>query len=211
MTDRKGYTPHRYSSKDQMHIWVQQAINGDQKAFTKLFEKFKPIMYWKVKKRFPNENVEFYEDEVLMFLGRIFGSDINKFDRSKAQFDTWITHCFDMHMIGIGRRKKQVSTTPIDDMYKPSDDGVMEYPIPDNGSVTQNLLNANISFRRLTRLLLTHLTKKETKILLDKYWYGYDDREIEARNGLHYKCAWYQTKRALTKARQVLEFEDYVI
>ena len=202
---RKGFTKHRYFSKEQMHEYVQQAIDGNQQAFTKLFERFKPIMYNNIKKRFPGEQVEFYEDEILMFFGRMFTKDISKFDPTKAQFDSWLTHCFTMHMNGIRRRKKQVYTKPIDEVYKPKDDDYQEFPIPDTGTTTQNLLESTLSFRRIARLLLTHLTKKEARILLDKFWYGYDDREIEARHNLAYKTAWYNWSRAAVKAREILK------
>ena len=203
---RKGFTTLRYYSKEQMHEYVEQAKQGDQRAYKMLFERFKPIMYNIAKRRmFYANNVEEIEDEVLMFLGRMFTKDIHKFDRSKAQFDSWLTNCFNMHLNGIPKRKKRVEITTIDEIYRPKDDGYQEYPVAADDTDTLNFLNSTSSFIRICRILLTHLDKRTVGLVIDKFWYGLKDRELEDKYDICYKGAWNQYSRALVKCKAVLE------
>jgi DNA-directed RNA polymerase specialized sigma24 family protein len=206
MAKRKGFTKHRYFTKDKMHELVDQAIGGDQTAYRLLFERFKPIMYSIAKKRMYNaKNVDDIEDEVLIFLGRMFTKNIHKFDKSKAQFDTWLTHCFNMHLNTIPRRKKRVELTTIDDLYGPNEDDYREYPIPEDGKDTTNLINGTMSFTRICRILLTHVDKPSVKIVMDKFWYGLNDKELTIKYNLAKNTAWSKYTRALVKCRAVLE------
>ena len=100
-----------YFTVDDTQLFVERAKKGDQKSVTKLFNKFKPILYSKIKNTtLVNLSKEEMEDEVLIFLGRIFTKELSKFDEGKASFGSWLTHCFNNHIISINRRKRRVYT-----------------------------------------------------------------------------------------------------
>jgi RNA polymerase sigma factor (sigma-70 family) len=186
---------------------VEQAKNGDQKAITKLFNKYKPILYNIIKNSTVNLSKEEYEDEVLTFLGRIFSKDIHKFDESKSNFNSWMTFCFKRHIISIPKRKKQIHTNSIEDLST-TDDGNMEYNIKSNFDFETFVETP--SFISIARLLLTNLPKKQASILVDKYWYDLHDREIEAKHNLPYKTAWAQTKKAIRNLLKKVNKNDYI-
>jgi len=105
-----GTSPYTFLTVDETTEMVNRAKEGDQRAFTKLFDRFKPIMYTIIRRRCPGQSHEFYEDEVVSFLGDILGRKIDQFDRSKSQFSSWVTFCFNNWINSIPKRKKRIET-----------------------------------------------------------------------------------------------------
>jgi len=208
---RRQINAEKRLSREKTHELVELAKAGDQRAFNKLFAKYKPILFTIAKKRMFNAEYEDIEDEIIHFLGDLFSLRLDQFDSSIAIFDTWVTRCFHNHLNSIPGRKKRVSATSLNEIYIRTQDEVVEYSIPDESTAqTANILNSTPSFRRLARVLLTHLTKLEASVIVMKFWYGYSDKEIEAHHQIPTGTAWYRQKRAIVKLRKKVRIEEYL-
>ena len=204
-------SPEKRLSRQETHDMVELAKGGDQRAFNKLFAKYKPILFTVAQKRMFNADFEDIEDEVIHFLGELFSRQLDKFDPSIAIFDTWVTRCFHNHLNSIPGRKKRVNATSLNEIYIRTNDEVVEYAIPDeNMTQTANMLNGTPSFRKLARMLLTHLTKLEASVIVMKFWYGYSDKEIEDHHQIPTGTAWYRQKRAIVKLKKKVRIEEYL-
>jgi RNA polymerase sigma-70 factor, ECF subfamily len=211
MKNRKGWTKSLYLSDEEINELVTKAQEGDQRAFTKLFQRYKPILYKVGMQNMFNASDEDVEDEISTFMASIFTKYINTFDRSKAKFDTWITFCFRNQLKTIGKRKKRIKGTSLDEVYGKQWDDHVEYEVHDtSNTVTKNMINATPSFRKIARVMLTHLTKLEATVLVDKYWYGLNDTEIEEKLNIPKGTAWYRKKCAVAKLRKHIRIEDYI-
>ena len=208
---RRQIKPEKRLTKEETHNYVKEAINGNQRAFDRLFAKYKPIMFVIAQKRMFNASFDEIEEEVVHFLGEMFSRKLELFDEKKASFDTWITRSFYNWLASIPGRKKRIEASSLQDIYVKDTDTVVEYSIPDKGSsITSNTLNSTPSFRKMARLFLTHLTKLEASVLVMKYWYGYSDKEIEAHHQIPTGTAWYRQKRAIVKLRKKVHIDEYI-
>ena len=129
MGERKGITKALYLKDEEINELVRQAQEGDQRAFSKLYQRYKPILYTVGKKVMFHASPEDIEDEISTFMASIFTKYINTFDRSKAKFDTWITFCFKNQLKTIPKRKKRIQGTSLDEVYGKQWDDYVEYQI----------------------------------------------------------------------------------
>lgn len=189
-----------YFSTDDTHSLVEKAKNGNQDAITKLFYKFKPILYNKIKgNTLVDMSHEEMEDEVIIFLTRLFVRDINKFDEEKASFGSWVSHCFNNHIRSTLKRKKQVYTTGLDDLAKTNKDGEsFEWNIKDEDVDILGYVD-RVRFITIVRLLYTVLDATEVRLIVDKYFYGYTEKEAEIRAGVTARTGNQRIKRAMRK------------
>jgi len=199
----KGYF---YFSTDETHSLVEKAKNSDQKSITKLFNKFKPILYNKIKNNsLVDLSHEEMEDEVLVFLTRIFTKELDKFDKSKASFGSWLSHCFNNHIISINKRKKKVYTTGLDDMSKSGKDGdVMEWNIKDTTFNIEKYTD-RVPFITIVRMLYTVLDPTEVRLIIDRYFYGFTEKEAEIRAGVTARTCNQRIKRAMKKLHKKVD------
>ena len=182
---------------DETDIFVEKSKNGDQKSVTKLFNKFKPILYNKIKNTtLVNLSKEEMEDEVLIFLTRILTKDLSKFDKLKSSFGSWLTHCFNNHILSINRRKKRVITTSIDDISTQTkwDSEDKTYDQTDK-----------VPFITLVRLLYKELDPLEVRMVIDKYVYGYTEKEIEEKHDITPRTCNQRIKRAMRRLNKKID------
>lgn len=192
MSNRKGFTPHKYSTHEEDKIQIELALGGSERAFSHLFRRFKPIMYSVCKRRFKHMSVEDIEDEVLMFFGKIF-TKLDLYDPEKATFATWITFCWHNHMNSMNRKKKTVSTKSIEDMYNYDDDDTRTWDPVEEGLDTARFVDINMSYIAIYKMMLRVLTKKEAKFAIAQFYHGMNTTESEKYSkitrgsGAHYR------------------------
>ena len=203
---RKGFTKHIYIDDIEVHELVELAKTGDRRSIDKLFRRYKPIMYSLAKKRYPKYSVQDLEDEVLLFLGRIFSRDILLFDVSKYKFSTWISFCFRNHLISISRRKKRVPSTYIDDMYK-EDDRPFDIEDP---SQSPYKFAENIPFIKIARILISTIGSVDTRLILMRHWYGESAKNCEEAVGYPRGTYKYYERKAFKKINEYFEKEDFL-
>jgi RNA polymerase sigma factor (sigma-70 family) len=195
-----------YFTTDETHSLVEKARKGDQRSVTKLFNKFKPIMYKKIKNStIVDLSPEEMEDEVLIFLTRIFTKELDKFDKDKASFGSWLTHCFNNHILGIPRRKRKVYTTGLDDMSKNGKDGdTIEWNIKDTTFQIEKYTD-RVPFITIVRMLYTVLDSTEVRLIVDRYFYGFTEKEAEIRAGVTARTCNQRIKRAMKKLHKKVD------
>jgi RNA polymerase sigma factor (sigma-70 family) len=200
-----------YFTTDETHSLVEKSKKGDQKSITKLFNKFKPILYNKIKNTtIVDLSKEEMEDEVLVFLTRIFMKELDKFDSSKASFGSWLSHCFNNHMLGINKRKRRVYTTGIDDMSVSGKDGEsLEWNIKDD-TYDIDKMTDRVPFITLVRLLYKELSPLEVRMVVDKYVYGYTEKEIEEKHNITPRTCNQRIKRAMKRLNKKVNKSFFV-
>ena len=188
---------------------VVLAKSGDRKAIELLFKKFKPILYSKIKSTtYVDLSHEEMEDEVLVFLTRILTRDIDKFDKTKATFGSWMTACFNNHILGIPHRKKRVNLDSIDDMSISKDGDWVEYPIKDESFSVERL--TGIPFITIVRMLYEHLDETQVRLIVEKYWYGSSSKDAEKKAGVPHGTCAQRIKRALKVINKHINKNDYI-
>jgi len=203
---RKGYTKHIYVDDEEVHRLVELAKSGDRRSIDILFRKYKPIMYSLAKKRYSKYSPQDIEDEVLLFLGRIFSRDILLFDVDKSKFSTWITFCFGNHLISISRRKKRIPQTYIDDIHKEDD---RPFDIEDLSQSSSNF-SEKIPFIKIARILISILGVVDTRLIILRHWYGESAKNCEKAVGYPRGSYKYYERKAFKKINQTLEKEDFL-
>ena len=199
-----------YFSVDETQSLVDKAKVGDQEAITKLFNKFKPILYNKIKNTtFVELSKEEMEDEVLVFLTRIFMKDLDKFDNTKSTFGSWLTFCFNNHILGIKRRKRSVYTTGLDDMAIVKDGDVLEWNVKDE-SYDADSVTEKIPFITLVRLLYTELSPLEVRMIVDKYVYGFTEKQIEEKHNITPRTCNQKIKRAMKRLHKKVDTKFFI-
>ena len=98
----------KYNSSEEDEELVKEYLNGNPRAFTPLFKKYKPIFFTNAIKWYGNNNYnnEEIEDMAMEFLGRI-SSKLHLYDSEKSIFGTWITNSMKNFMIECHRRRSR--------------------------------------------------------------------------------------------------------
>ena len=103
----------QYNSSEEEKELVKKYLNGDTRAFTPLFKRYKPIFFTNVIKWYGNNNYnnEEIEDMAMEFLGRI-SSKLHLYDSEKSIFGTWITNSMRNFIIECHKRKGRQKRIP---------------------------------------------------------------------------------------------------
>lgn len=121
------------SSKEDV-ILVERAVNGDEKAYEKIVEKYKRALYFHVLKIVRDSDV--IEDLVQEIFTKAFGN-IRSYNADYA-FSTWLYRIATNHSIDF-LRKKKLKTYSIDEPIS-TKEGDMQVEIPDNSFEADQVL-----------------------------------------------------------------------
>lgn len=96
---------------------VNQALNGDQRAYTKLLELYRDPLYFMIK-RMVNNNDD-AEDLTIETFGKAFKMLINYLP--KYAFSTWLFKIGSNHCIDFMRKQNKIKTLSIDNAFEDKD------------------------------------------------------------------------------------------
>lgn len=136
MPDNKA--PHskveKSESSKQDYILVQKALEGNEKAYQKLVDKYNRAMYFHILKMVRNQDI--IEDLIQEVFMKAF-DNLSSYNSDFA-FSTWLYRIATNHSIDY-LRKKKLQTYSID---QPVDgkDGEMQVELPDNESETDDYI-----------------------------------------------------------------------
>ena len=180
----------QYNSSEEEKELVKKYLNGDTRAFTPLFKRYKPIFFTNVIKWYGNNNYnnEEIEDMAMEFLGRI-SSKLHLYDSEKSIFGTWITNSMKNFMIEYHRRKGRQKRIP--NQKKISFDEVITEP-----SINEIYKNIEIkSYRKLIKMMVESLGSDDTRIFNEIFLKGRTQSEVAREMGIGYSTLEYRVKR----------------
>ena len=187
MRIRKGYKPVKYLTHEEDKALVLEAIDGNEKAYNKLAQKYKPILYTAAKRRLPQADEEDLEDIVMAVMGNTFVK-IRQYDPEKSKFFTWMIACLHNYVNCIPKKKKTVQTQP----YGVGADSSQFFEA-DNTDILQNIDREQVV--KLVRLLVAKLPEDISKAISLKYFKGYSHEEIAQEIGCDINIVWYKLKK----------------
>ena len=180
----------QYNSSEEEKELVKKYLNGDTRAFTPLFKRYKPIFFTNVIKWYGNNNYnnEEIEDMAMEFLGRI-SSKLHLYDSEKSIFGTWITNSMKNFMIEYHRRKGRQKRIP--NQKKISFDEVITEP-----SINEIYKNIEIkSYRKLIKMMVESLGSDDTRIFNEIFLKGRTQSEVAREMGIGSSTLEYRVKR----------------
>tara|TARA_R110002020_G_scaffold138469_2_gene308500 strand:+ start:3093 stop:3686 length:594 start_codon:yes stop_codon:yes gene_type:complete len=180
----------QYNSSEEEKELVKKYLNGDTRAFTPLFKRYKPIFFTNVIKWYGNNNYnnEEIEDMAMEFLGRI-SSKLYLYDSKKSIFGTWITNSMRNFMIEYHKRKGRQKRIP--NQKKISFDEVITEP-----SVNEIYKNIEIkSYRKLIKMMVESLGSDDTRIFNEIFLKGRTQSEVAREMGIGASTLEYRVKR----------------
>lgn len=180
----------QYNSSEEEKELVKKYLNGDTRAFTPLFKRYKPIFFTNVIKWYGNNNYnnEEIEDMAMEFLGRI-SSKLHLYDSEKSIFGTWITNSMRNFIIECHKRKGRQKRIP--NQKKISFDEVITEP-----SINEIYKNIEIkSYRKLIKMMVESLGSDDTRIFNEIFLKGRTQSEVAREMGIGYSTLEYRVKR----------------
>jgi RNA polymerase sigma factor (sigma-70 family) len=180
----------QYNSSEEEKELVKKYLNGDTRAFTPLFKRYKPIFFTNVIKWYGNNNYnnEEIEDMAMEFLGRI-SSKLHLYDSEKSIFGTWITNSMKNFMIEYHRRKSRQKRIP--DQKKISFDEIITEP-----SINEIYKNIELkSYKKLIKMMIESLGSDDTRIFNEIFLKGRTQSEVAREMGIGYSTLEYRVKR----------------
>jgi len=180
----------QYNSSEEEKELVKKYLNGDTRAFTPLFKRYKPIFFTNVIKWYGNNNYnnEEIEDMAMEFLGRI-SSKLHLYDSEKSIFGTWITNSMRNFMIEYHKRKGRQKRIP--NQKKISFDEVITEP-----SINEIYKNIEIkSYRKLIKMMVESLGSDDTRIFNEIFLKGRTQSEVAREMDIGTSTLEYRVKR----------------
>jgi len=182
------------SPKAQLDIeLVQRAIEGDQKAYAELLERYRDAIYFTLLKMVNNASDA--EDLTIEAFGKAF-KNIRQYTANYA-FSTWLFKIASNNAIDF-MRKKKLNNVSIDDGLSESDIAPVnirsEQPTPEETLITaQKIL--------MLRSIVAKLKPRYRKLVELRYFYEYSYEEISSETGLPIGTV----KAQLFRARELLQ------
>ena len=204
MKERKGYKAPRYTTHAQDKELVKSALDGNQKSYNILVQKYKPILFTAAKRRLPNKGVEDLEDIVMIVMGTAFVR-INQYNPEKSLFFTWIVACLHNYVSSIPAQKKRIVADSLEDIYPSNADSedVIEYSIPDEDPFDQVMDREQMA--KLVRLLVDKLPEKYSTVIKLRYFKDLTYKEIGEELGCDAREVEYKLRLAKNQLKKLSE------
>ena len=182
------------SSKAQLDIeLVQQAINGDQRAYAELMERYRDAIYYMLLKMV--NNAADAEDLAIEAFGKAF-KNIRQYTANFA-FSTWLFKIASNNAIDF-MRKKKLNNVSIDETLRDTDAIPVnirsEQPTPEESLITEQKIV-------MLRSLVSKLKPRYRKLVELRYFYEYSYEEISEEMNLPIGTV----KAQLFRARELLQ------
>ncbi len=182
------------SSKAQLDVeLVQQAVDGDQKAYAELMERYRDAIYYMLLKMV--NNAADAEDLTIEAFGKAF-KNIKQYTANFA-FSTWLFKIASNNAIDF-MRKKKLNNVSIDDTLRDSDTMPVnirsEQPTPEESLISEQKI-------LMLRSVVAKLKPRYRKLVELRYFYEYSYEEISEEMGLPIGTV----KAQLFRARELLQ------
>jgi len=182
------------SSKAQLDVeLVDQAINGDQKAYSELMERYRDAIYFMLLKMVNNASDA--EDLTIEAFGKAF-RNIRQYTANFA-FSTWLFKIASNNAIDFMRKKKLVNIS-IDETLRDTDAMPInirsEQPTPEESMISEQKIV-------MLRSIVSKLKPRYRKLVELRYFYEYSYEEISEEMGLPIGTV----KAQLFRARELLQ------
>ena len=182
------------STKAQLDVeLVQQAIDGDQKAYAELMERYRDAIYYMLLKMVNNTSDA--EDLAIEAFGKAF-KNIRQYTANFA-FSTWLFKIASNNAIDF-MRKKKLNNVSIDETLRDADAIPVnirsEQPTPEESMISEQKIV-------MLRSIVAKLKPRYRKLVELRYFYEYTYEEISAEMGLPIGTV----KAQLFRARELLQ------
>ena len=182
------------STKAQLDIeLVQNAINGDQRAYSELMERYRDAIYFMLLKMV--NNTADAEDLTIEAFGKAF-KNIRQYTANFA-FSTWLFKIASNNAIDF-MRKKKLNNVSIDETLRDADAIPVnirsEQPTPEESLITEQKI-------MMLRSIVAKLKPRYRKLVELRYFYEYSYEEISEEMGLPIGTV----KAQLFRARELLQ------
>jgi RNA polymerase sigma factor (sigma-70 family) len=193
--NKKGYKPAHYTTHEEDKELAKQAMDGSQRAYSILLQKYKPIVYTAASRRLPWYGPEDLEDITMIVLGNAFVK-IKQYDPEKSKFFTWVVACVHNYINGIPNQKKRVKADSLGDIYGDSENN-NEYQIPDAAGFDEDIDREQLL--KLMRLLMDKLPADLYTVVKMKYFEDASNDDIAAAIDCNPTLIWYKVQQAKKK------------
>jgi len=182
------------SSKAQLDAeLVQQAVEGNQKAYAELMERYRDSIYYTLLKMVNNASDA--EDLTIEAFGKAF-KNIRQYTPNFA-FSTWLFKIASNNAIDF-MRKKKLNNISIDENVRDTDSVPVNIrsnqPTPEETLITEQKI-------LMVRAVVAKLKPRYRKLVELRYFYEYTYEEISAEMGLPIGTV----KAQLFRARELLQ------
>ncbi len=182
------------SSKAQLDVeLVQQAVDGDQKAYAELMERYRDAIYYMLLKMV--NNAADAEDLTIEAFGKAF-KNIKQYTANFA-FSTWLFKIASNNAIDF-MRKKKLNNVSIDETLRDTDAVPLnirsEQPTPEESLISEQKI-------MLLRSVVSKLKPRYRKLVELRYFYEYSYEEISEEMSLPIGTV----KAQLFRARELLQ------
>ena len=193
--NKKGYKPAHYTSHEEDKRLATLAVEGNQRAYNILLQKYKPIIYTAASRRLPWYSPEELEDITMIVLGNAFVK-IKQYDPEKSKLFTWMVACVHNYINGIPKHKKRVEADSLGDIYGESENH-NDYQIPDAAGFDEEIDREQLL--KLMRLLMDKLPPDLYIVVKMKYFEEASNDDIAAAIDCDPTHIWYKVQTAKKK------------
>ncbi|MDR1156231.1 MAG: sigma-70 family RNA polymerase sigma factor [Bacteroidales bacterium] len=183
------------SEKAQLDVeLVQQAVGGDQKAYSELMERYRNAIYYMLLKMVGNPSDA--EDLTIEAFGKAF-KNIKQYTAHFA-FSTWLFKIASNNAIDF-MRKKKLNNISIDDTSRDADTALpinirSEQPTPEESLISEQKIT-------MLHSIVSKLKPRYRKLVELRYFHEYSYEEISEETGLPIGTV----KAQLFRARELLQ------
>ena len=192
----------KYTTHDEDKKLVNEALDGNQRAYNVLVQKYKPILFTAAKRRLTSYSVEDLEDAVMVVMGTAF-MRINQYDPTKSLFFTWIIACMHNYINGIPHQKKRIVADSLDSLVQVSDNETIEYQVPDEDRFDLNMDKEQVI--KLVRLIVDKLPEKYSDVIKLRYFKELSYKEIAEELNCETSEVEYKLRLAKNKLKKLSE------
>ena len=190
---------------------VIAAINGSHSAINELYKIATEVAKNVVKKKIfkLSKSQEGIEEEAHQIVCKAI-LNLQKYDASKAKFETWLSAIAINHCIDYGRRNKQ-NIDSLDDMYHSNpDEEACHWDIASSDAtpeqVSFHVQNSEIILAMLDK---AHLRKEQREVILGYYFKGESLIELSKRLKINKSTLAVLKTRGLSTLREALLSRGY--
>ncbi len=185
----------RYLTHDEDKELVIKALKGDNSAYNKLAEKYKPILYTTIKRRMWNISEEDAEDMTMTVLGRSFVY-LKTYNPQKSKLFSWMISCCHNYMNSLPRKKKTIEGVRYMDVDKPIETFANG---PESDDIANRIDKSNTL--KLVRELIEKLPPECAEVFKLKYFKEMSNEDIAKLVGIKETDVYYRAK----KGRELLK------
>jgi len=184
----RGRKSPKMLTHDQDKDLVIRALDGDNRAYNLLAQKYKPIIYVAIRRRLPYIIEEEIEDMVMTILGKCFVS-LHSYSPEKSKLFTWIIACTHNYINAIPKKKPTVPTV----------DPTPAHMIMIENTVSEDTFQNEVdrsNLVKLVRALVDKLPPECSQVIKLKYFREMTNEEIAEEMGIKPTDVWYRVKKA---------------